>query len=513
MPKNLRVSFDRCLFSIAIFLGGWISPAIGQHVLPISAEELQIGQNTHWVIFAGSLVFFMNCGFAMLQTGLCRRQNAINILAKNTIVFSIATACFWIFGFGFMFGDGNNFIGTEGFMLLGEDNSPMTGEAYRGVFSSLNWAAIPLYAKFFFHLTFASTAASIVSGAVAERIKFGAFIAFSACFVLMYSIPGNWVWGEGFLYQLGFRDFAGSTVVHSVGGWAGLVGAKLLGPRIGKYTNWQLHEKRYVRKKTFRGKKIIPIPGHNLSLSTLGCFILYLGWFGFNAGSTLTAHSEAIAHILLATIIAGAFGGLGSIFWSWQFYEKPSLSFVINGILAGCVSITAPCAFVNIPSAALIGFIGGVIVVFTTILLDKLEIDDPVGAVPVHLSCGIWGTLAVGFFSQDPRIYTWSEQFFGLEKGGLLFGGGIDLLFAQIAGILAVGGFTVMFSTLAWIGTSWFIYFISSSTNYGFRPVKGLRVSANEEKLGLDSFFAEGEEMLEQLWDRKLNEDKDNERG
>ena len=327
----------------------------------------------------------MNAGFAMLESGFCRSANAITVLAKNLIVFAIVTLAFSTLGFGFMFGDGSDFIGTHGFFLEGADNSPSIKESYSGVFDSLKWAAVPLNAKFFFQLTFAATTATIVSGAVAERIKFGAFIAFSFLLVLSYSITGHWVWGSagslptGFLYNLGFRDFAGSTVVHSVGGWAALTGTMFLQPRLGKYRKLKLGEKLSRDEISFYNKKIVSMRPHSLSTGTLGCFILWLGWYGFNAGSTLAANSAAISHILLITLMAGAMGGIGGTFWSWQFYEKPSLSFMINGILAGCVSITAPCAFVNIYGAAVIGFAGGALVVWATILLDKLEIDDPVG--------------------------------------------------------------------------------------------------------------------------------------
>lgn len=237
------------------------------------------------------------------------------------------------------------------------------------------------------------------------------------------------------------------------------------------------------------------MPAHNLSIATLGCFILWLGWYGFNAGSTLTANSEAIAHILLVTLMAGATGGIGATFCAWQVYEKPSISFMVNGILAGCVSITAACAFVNITSAAVIGFVGGALVVYATILLDKFQIDDPVGAVPVHLFCGVWGTLAVGLFSRNPDKYLWSKEYFRLDQGGLLFGGGINLLFAQLIGILLVGAFTVVFSAIAWIGISYFIYKISDTSNSDFKVFKSLRVLPQEEVIGLDSLFAEGNDI------------------
>ncbi|GBF79321.1 ammonium transporter [Aphanothece sacrum FPU1] len=466
-----------------------ISAAIAKESSSLTLDNLQVTVDTIWVLITGSLVFFMNCGFAMLETGFCRKKSSVNVLAKNTIVFSIATLIFWFIGFAFMFGNGGDYLGVEGFLLLGKDSFNAL---------DLDWSKATLYAKFFFQLTFAGTAATIVSGAVTERIKFGVFVAFSALFVIIYSIAGHWVWGGGFLYNFGVRDFAGSMVVHFVGGCAALTGTWLLKPRLGKYVDWKETEKRSIKQTSFNGKKIVTMYPDNLSLATLGCFILWLGWFGFNAGSTLSANAEAISHILLATLIAGAFGAFGALSattCSWIFYEKPSLSFIINGILAGCVSITASCAFVSIYSAAIIGIIGGIIVLVATILLEKSEIDDPVGAVPVHFACGIWGTLAVGIFSLDPQTYSWSYLFTQNQniRGGLLFGGEIDLLFAQIIGLMMVGAFTLTFSYLAWVFIAWISYRLSYPSNFGFRPVLGLRVTEDEEIKGVDSLFVEAE--------------------
>ncbi len=471
------------LFFATILVNVGISAVMAQDTgLSEQVAQLTRGQNTIWVLLTGSLVFFMNCGFAMLETGFCQSKNATTVLAKHTIVFTVATAVYWLIGFGLMFGDGGKFVGTPGFLLL------------NGQFPSLDWADIPLTAKFFFQLTFAGTAATIVSGAVAERIRFGAFVLFSAFFILIYSIAGFWIWGGSWLHDLGFRDFAGSTVVHSVGGWAALTGAWLLGPRAGKYIPWNQGENRSFKNTSYRGNKIMATFGGNPSLATLGCFILWLGWFGFNAGSTLAANADAISHILLTTLIAGAFGALASTTLAWIFSGKPSLTFIINGILAGCVSITAPCAFVNFPSAALIGFIGGAIVLPFSIWLEKGEIDDPVGAVPVHLGCGIWGTLAVGIFCLAPKDIPWADTYLDLPKGGLLFGGGVDLFMVQFIGMGAIGFLVASCSLLLWICVGWFFYRLSHSSDFGFRPHKGLRVSPEEEKKGIDSLFAEWEE-------------------
>ena len=239
-------------------------------------KDYKIAMDTMWVLVTAFLVFFMNLGFAMVESGLCRAKNAVNILSKNFIVFAISSLAFYIIGWGLMFGDGTGLLGLKGLWFVsGADNSPAMGDAYQGVYSAINWTGVPIWAKFFFQLVFAGTAATIVSGAVAERIKFGSFIVFSFVMVgIIYPVVGHWVWGGGWLQKLGMWDFAGSTVVHSVGGWAALAGIIMLGPRIGKYT---------------KDGKVNPIPGHNMTSATIGCFVLWFGWFGFNPGSTITA--------------------------------------------------------------------------------------------------------------------------------------------------------------------------------------------------------------------------------
>ncbi|MDX2216298.1 MAG: ammonium transporter [Oculatellaceae cyanobacterium bins.114] len=445
-----------CLLIAVGIVFAWSSAAIAQDALPNEIPfEIEVILDSLWVVITGCLVFFMNAGFCMLETGFCRSKNAVNLLAKNLIVFALSTLAYWTIGFALMFGDGTPFFGTSGFLLQGADNSPLTGEAYEGVFSSLSWASIPLSIKFFFQLVFAGTAATIVSGAVAERIKFLAFLLFSLLLVgVSYPITGHWIWGGGWLAQLGFWDFAGSTVVHSVGGWAGLIGALLLGARLGRY-------------KESGG---IAMPGHNLSISTLGCLILWLGWFGFNPGSTLAADPEAIGHILLTTNTAGAVGGLAATLTSWLYLGKPDLSMIINGILAGLVGVTASAAFVSVGSSFFIGLIAGVLVVFSVTIIDSLKVDDPVGAVSVHLVCGIWGTLAVGLFSAGPGVYSWYTEGAGPAMG-VLFGGGLQQLFAQLIGVIAVGGFSCLFSLAAWLA---------------IKGTLGIRVSPGEELRGLD---------------------------
>ncbi|MEA5513162.1 ammonium transporter, partial [Nodularia sp. UHCC 0506] len=296
--KQLSPSWQACLPLACLIVLGWGYVAVAQtpDAGPTTAE-LQVALDTLWVAVAAFLVFFMNAGFGMLETGFCRQKNAVNVLSKNLIVFALASIAFWAIGFGIMFGDGNSFLGTSGFFLSGADNSPLKGDAYEGVFSALSWAGVPLAAKFLFQLAFAGTAATIVSGAVAERIKFIDFLIFSILLVgIAYPITGHWIWGGGWLSGFGFWDFAGSTVVHSVGGWAALMGAAFLGPRIGKYQDDQT----------------VALPGHNMSIATLGCLILWLGWFGFNPGSTMAADANAIAHIAVTTNMAAAAGAVAA---------------------------------------------------------------------------------------------------------------------------------------------------------------------------------------------------------
>jgi len=414
----------------------------------METSSIKIAVDTVWVLVAAFLVFFMNIGFGMLETGLCRSKNAVNILSKNVIVFCVTTIFFWLAGFGIMFGDGNSFIGTTGWLLLGPDNSPATGDAYHGIFSSLNWTGVPLFAKFLFQLVFAGTAATIVSGAVAERIKYFSFFVFSAAMaIFIYPVVGHWIWGGGWLSSMDtpFLDFAGSTVVHSVGGWAALVGAALLGPRIGKYT---------------KDGRVNAIPGHHMGMATLGMFILWFGWFGFNPGSTMGADPEAISRIAVNTCMAGAVGGVAATFASYLALGKPDLSMCLNGVLAGLVAITAPCNWVTPGGSFIIGFIAGILVVYSVLFFDRIKIDDPVGAISVHLVNGVWGTFSLGLFAS------------GIDGvKGLFYGGGISQLIAQIKGIVAAGIYTGVASIIIWLL---------------IKAIMGIRVSADEEREGLD---------------------------
>jgi ammonium transporter, Amt family len=450
-----------------------IEQRVGQ--LEQSSQSLRVVLDTIWVVFASALVFFMNAGFAMIETGFCRQKNAVNMLFKNIIVFALSTVAFWTVGFAIMFGNGNPFFGTNGFFLSGIDNSPATGGAYKGVYSALSHAGIPLAAKFLFQLVFAGTAATIVSGAIAERVKFRTFVLFSLLLVgVCYPITGHWIWGDGWLSQMGFWDFAGSSVVHSVGGWAGLIGTLLIRPRLGKYfDDSNLYGGKLSPSSEGRssaGNKINALPAHNLSIAALGSLILWLGWFGFNPGSALTANPPQITHILLTTNMAAAMGAIAGTTTSWIYFGKPDLSFMINGILAGLVGITASCAFVSVSHAALIGAIAGILVVLSSIFLEQREVDDPVGAISVHLTCGIWGTLAVGLFSVGPNVYPWYVEKLGPAKG-LFLGGSFDPILTQFMGIVSVAIFTVLFSLVTWLVLD---------------ITLGLRVSEEEELEGLD---------------------------
>ncbi len=407
--------------------------------------------DTLWVLITGFLVFFMNLGFATVESGFARSKNCVNILSKNFIVFAVSSLGFLLLGWGLMFGDGNGFIGLKGlFFASGADNSPATGEAYSGVYSAISWTGVPLWAKFFFQLVFCGTAATIVSGAVAERIKYLSFILFSFVLTLViYPIVGHWIWGGGFLASLGMFDFAGGTVVHSVGGWAALAGVLVLGPRVGKYT---------------KDGKIHPIPGHNMSLATIGAFVLWLGWFGFNPGSTMAADPAAISHIVMTTNTAGIMGILVSTIVAWIAVGKPDLGMSINGLLAGLVGITPCCAYVSVGSSLVIGAISGAVVVLAVIMFDRLRLDDPVGALSVHLVNGVLGTLFVGLFAEDGIT--------GVATGnGLFFGGGLALLGRQALGVVCVGAFV--------FAASWLVF-------KAIKATVGLRVSVHEEVAGLD---------------------------
>lgn len=411
----------------------------------IAPSTLEFYINSLWLLIAGALVFFMNAGFAMLEAGLCRTNNAVNVLAKNLIVFCVSILAFWLLGFGLMFGNGSEFLGIAGFsfepfIILFGNYFPEQFSDLKEIYSNHAFAAV-----FFFQLVFAGTTATIVSGAVAERIKFWAFFFFSLLLVgIAYPITGRWIWGpNGWLAAQNFLDFAGSTVVHSVGGMAGLTGALLLGPRRG----WKGYDPESSEKNKFtdESKKF---PPYNLTFSTLGCLILWLGWLGFNGGTAISI--DHVPHIILTTIMAAASGGVFVLMFRGVLPKKPSLSLVINGILGGLVGITASSAYVGILAAIFIGSSSGFIVILIEYLLKQVNIDDPVGAIPVHLGCGIWGTLLTGCFVQKLEPYI-SYDVIQYEQ-----------IFAQLIGILSVNATILLLTSVFWIFIGLIIYLIES---------------------------------------------------
>ena len=396
-------------------------------------NDIAISLDTVWMLLAAMLVFWMQPGFALCEAGFTRSKNSVNILMKNFVDFILGSLLFFFVGFGFMFGsDGAGFIGAPNWGDL---------SFYKG--------DLPVEGFLIFETVFCATAATIVSGAMAERTKFSMYLVYSAVIsLLIYPVEGHWTWGGGWLNEMGFHDFAGSAIVHSVGGILALIGAIALGPRLGKYG---------------KDKKSRAIPGHNLALAALGVFILWLGWFGFNPGSQLAASGEvnriAISHVFLTTNLAAAAGGAATMFLTWIKYGKPSLSLMLNGILAGLVGITAGCDVVSPWGAVVIGFVCGIVLVFAIEFIDhKLHIDDPVGASSVHGVCGILGTVMTGMLATD---------------GGLFYGGGWHFLGVQCLGIVVID---------LWAAVCGFLLF------FGIKKFCGLRVEPRVEEEGLDVY-------------------------
>ena len=385
--------------------------------------------NNAWMMLCAGLVFIMHLGFATLESGMTRAKNTTNILFKNTFIVSIGILTYALCGFNLMYpGEFNGFLGFAGLGLgAGYDDAANTVAYASGGYT--------YWTDFLFQAMFAATAATIVSGAVAERIKLSSFMIFATIFVaLVYTVAGSWKWGGGFLDGMGFYDFAGSTLVHSVGGWAALAGVLLLGPRLGKYG---------------KDGRMSPIPGSNMPLAAMGVFLLWLGWFGFNGGSVLSADPAATSFVLVTTCLAASAGAVAAIMTSWIISSKPDLSMALNGVLAGLVGITAGADTVGISAAVLIGGVAGALVVGSVIFFDRIKVDDPVGAISVHLTCGIWGTLAVGIFSTNPE----------------------HTLATQAIGVVCYGAFT----------------FASAMLIFGvLKATVGLRVSEEEEIEGLD---------------------------
>ena len=411
---------NKNIFLVVFLLGGSSMLANGE---PTAADAIFTINNT-WMLVAAFLVFIMHLGFATLESGLTQAKNTVNILFKNVSIIAIGILTYAVCGFNLMYpGDFNGFFGFAGLGIStgAEGLTPAYNPGYT------------YWTDFIFQAMFAATAATIVSGAVAERIKLSSFLVFSTVYVaLVYPIVGSWTWGGGWLAEKNFHDFAGSTLVHSVGGWAALVGAYTLGPRLGKYS---------------KNGEIKPIMGHNMPLATIGVFLLWFGWYGFNGGSVLSADPGAVSFVFVTTTLAAAAGVIGAMGTSWIISKKPDLSMILNGSLAGLVGITAGADCISPMYSVVVGLIAGVLVVVAVIRLDKMKIDDPVGAISVHLACGIWGTLAVGIFSPDYQLGTQA------------------------------------------IGVGAYALFCFVSANIIFQVVKlalGLRVSEEEEILGLD---------------------------
>lgn len=436
-------------------------PAAPAPPAPPTNAEIKVGMDTVWVMVTGMLVFFMNLGFAAVESGMCRAKNCVNILSKNFVVFAVSTVAFWIIGWGLMFGNDDadpkvgGWFGTHGLWFVqGEDNSPETLDAYKGDYGALNWTGVPLEAKFFFQLVFTGTCATIVSGAVAERIKYHTFIVFSFLMgTVIYPIVGHWVWGGGWLAKMNFFDFAGSTQVHSIGGWAALTGVIVLGPRLGKFN---------------AAGKVQAIPGHNMSLATIGCFVLWFGWFGFNPGSTMGVAPKLISHVAVTTNTAAAFATLTATITAWLLLGKPDLGMTLNGCLAGLVAITAPCAYVTVWGSVIIGSIAGVIVVLAVMGFDRIKIDDPVGATSVHLVNGVFGTICVGLFADQKWI---TEAAVAMTPGLFSSGGDAKQLMIQLTGVVATAAYVIPVSLIIWIALKY---------------TMGLRVTKEEEIEGLD---------------------------
>lgn len=390
--------------------------------------------DTVWVLLTAFLVFFMQAGFGMVEAGFIRAKNTCNILTKNFMDYCMASLGFFMFGYAIMFGSGNGFMGWKGWFLSGAQSG----------------ADVPLYAFWLFQAAFCGAAATIVAGGMAERMKFQAYLIYSFIIsALVYPIVGHWIWGGGWLAGLDFADFAGSTVVHAVGGFAALIGTIILKPRIGKFNP---------------DGTANAIPGHSIPLASLGVFILWFGWFGFNPGSTLgVGDGSLIGRVAINTNLAAAAGAISSMILIWSLSGKPDLSMIMNGALAGLVAITAPCAFVEPWAAIVIGAIGGIVVVFGVMLLDKLKIDDPVGAVPVHGLNGFWGTLSIGLFGRKAL---------SVANDGLFYGGGLKQLGIQALGVTTAAIFVVIVMGL--------VFKLIDVTI-------GLRASEEEEMTGLDT--------------------------
>jgi Amt family ammonium transporter len=407
-----------------------------------TAAELSLAMDTVWVIVAACLVLFMQAGFAMLEVGFSRMKNVGSVVAKILVNLAIAALLFWAVGFAIAFGTGNAIIGTQGWFL----NAP--ADAVNDVYGGLSWTQVPLSAKFLFQVAFCAVSLAIVWGTMLERTKFAVYVVFAVVFAgLIYPMVGHWIWGGGWLTELGMQDFAGSTVVHLSGAMAALAGTLLLGPRLGKYDD---------------DGRPVTIPGHNMPLAVLGVLILWIGWWGFNPGSTMAATPQ-IADIALTTNLAAAAGVLGAMGMSYLYKRHIDVGMGGNGAIAALVAITAPCAFVAPWASIVIGFIAGIAMYATLVFVDRIGVDDPLGAIAAHGMGGIWGTLSAGLFT-TPDLAV-------IGQPGLFYGGGLYQLGVQALGIVAAGGFVFV--------TSLAVFALLKATI-------GIRVKPDEELDGLD---------------------------
>ncbi len=450
------------LLTAAVLLLLVAFPALGlaqEEEPPPTLEEVVLAVDTVWVIVAALLVLFMQAGFAMLEVGFSRMKNVGSVVAKILAMMGIGIFVFWAAGFAFTFGTGNAIIGTQGFFLNASEDVDTT-------FAGLEWTAVPLSAKFLFQVAFALVSLAIVWGTMLERTKFAVYCIFAVVFAgLIYPIIGHWIWGGGWLSEFGMQDFAGSTVVHLSGAMAALAGTLLLGPRIGKYDE--------------NGVPQI-IPGHNMPLAVLGVIILWIGWWGFNPGSTMAAVGAPFADIALTTNLAAAAGVLGAMAMSYLYKRHVDVGMAGNGAIAALVAITAACAFVAPWASLIIGFVAGVIMYLVLVFVDKIGVDDPLGAIAAHGMGGIWGTLSTGLFA-TPDLVASTE----VGSPGLLYGGGFAQLGVQALGIVACGGFVFL--------TSYGVFALLKATI-------GLRVKPEEELNGLDlaehGVYGYGEQLV-----------------
>jgi Amt family ammonium transporter len=416
----------------------------------MTTKELAIATSTVWVVIAAVLVMFMQAGFAFLEAGLTRMKNVGHIAAKNVLILAIASIVYYLVGYGIAFGDGGNgLVGGSGF-VPSVDELMTVGEA------PFSWfAAIPGAAGYLFEVVFCAVSLAIVWGAMAERTKLWVYFVFGAIFTLIYSVASHWIWSpDGWLFSRGMQDFAGSTVVHYQGALAGLAGALLLGPRIGKFG---------------ADGKPNAIPGHNMAFTTLGVIILWFGWFGFNPGSTLSVDFGGIgffSYVALNTNLAAGAGVLGAVFTSWLVIKKPDLSMMLNGAVAALVAITAACAFVAPWAAIVIGLVAGAIVVLGVLAVEKARIDDPIGAIAAHGMAGVWGTLSLGFVALPSQA-----ESLATGSAGLFYGGGLHQLGVQVVGLLAVGAFT---------------FTASFAVLWAMKATFGIRTDEMAETAGLD---------------------------